>query len=760
LAALSDSAAPRTFPGDERAVPVNNQLLHPDMSQLQAFARGELDAQQIEQIQRHLADCPSCCLALDEIPDDDLLDLVRRAGAGSDEVVGDHAIGDHAIGNEVLDDFVADSGETVAARKSQTSGEVDASDINEAVRNRSRPDGTTPAELPAELAEHARYRVVQCIGQGGMGEVYKAEHRLMQRWVALKVIHRELMDSPQAVERFHREVRAAAALTHPHIVAAYDAEQVQGVHFLAMEYVEGTDLAQVVQQRGPLPVQKACDYIRQAALGLQHAHERGMVHRDIKPHNLMLTSDGTVKILDFGLASLTEGAIDRSLPADQRGDLTAVGTIMGTPDYISPEQALDPSSVDIRSDLYSLGATFYYLLAGRPPFAEGSVMDKLKSHAQFDAERIDCLRLEVPAELADIIVRMLAKDPAQRFQTPAELATALSPFVDKHLAKPAVAAPARGWLARHRAAAAIAGLALLIVSLLVVYKLTNGSMSDTIRQPQPPPPPRPQFINSIITNSIDMKLAPILAGQFTRTSYRNRVHREHPVEIRQPFHMSVHEVTQQQYFQVMGRNPSAYAQWGHPQPGAHRDKVQGIDTQDFPVENVSWDEAQEFCRRLSDRPEERAAQRVYRLPTEAEWEYACRAGSETAYAFGDEIDASQAHTEYEPLQRPVAVGSFPANGFGLFDMHGNVAEWCADWFDLDYYLNAPSVDPTGPSSSRITVGGGRVVRGGSFLRPREATSGERSWRPPDLRTADLGFRVVCRLVPAPLALSQSEEVSP
>ena len=200
-----------------------------------------------------------------------------------------------------------------------------------------------PSELPAELQEHPRYRIVERIGSGGMGDVYRAEHRLMNRSVALKLINSQLVKHPLAVERFRREVQAAARLTHPNIVTAFDAEQAGDVHFLAMEFVEGTDLATVVQQRGALPVAEACDCILQAAEGLQHAHEKGMVHRDIKPHNLMLSPNGQVRILDFGLAGFaTESAIlEVDTGVGTEGDttplhLTTFGSVMGTPDYIAP----------------------------------------------------------------------------------------------------------------------------------------------------------------------------------------------------------------------------------------------------------------------------------------------------------------------------------------------------------------------------------------------------------------------------------------
>ncbi len=188
-------------------------------------------------------------------------------------------------------------------------------------------------------------------------------------------------------------------------------------------------MSQIVKDQGALPIADACDYIRQAATGLQHAHERGMVHRDIKPHNLMVTADGITKILDFGLASLTPEAAPTADAVEARSDLTVAGVIMGTPDFISPEQANDARRVDIRSDIYSLGATLYYLLSGRVPFDDGSVMHKLKSHAQVEPAPLDSVRDDVPQELAAILSRMMAKDPDERYLTPKEVADALESFL-------------------------------------------------------------------------------------------------------------------------------------------------------------------------------------------------------------------------------------------------------------------------------------------------------------------------------------------
>ncbi len=281
------------------------------------------------------------------------------------------------------------------------------------------------AAVPPELADHPRYRVLALLGQGGMGAVYKAEHRRMERIVALKVIRPGFIDNAAAVQRFQQEVKAAARLHHPHIVAAYDADEAGGLHFLVMEYVEGQSLADYLRERGPPPVAEACDYARQAALGLQHAHEQGMVHRDVKPHNLMRTPDGQIKILDFGLARL--GRVVEPTAVLPDGDsavsqLTHAGMVMGTADYIAPEQADDAHKADGRADVYSLGCTLYHLLTGSVPYPGGSVLDKLRHHAAGRPPAPAALRRDLPPALAAVVLKLMAPAPAARYQTAAEAA--------------------------------------------------------------------------------------------------------------------------------------------------------------------------------------------------------------------------------------------------------------------------------------------------------------------------------------------------
>jgi serine/threonine protein kinase len=329
--------------------------------------------------------------------------------------------------------------------------------VDEAPASTSDPAVPAPAEVPAALARHPRYRVLKLLGRGGMGAVYLAEHKVMERAVALKVIRPDLTARPELIERFRREAKAAARLSHPNIVTAHDAEQAGDCHFLVTEYVAGIDLARWLQAHGPLPAAEACSYIRQATLGLQHAHEQGMVHRDLKPHNLMRTPAGQVKILDFGLARLAQAGTEGG---------TASGAVLGTADYMAPEQANDAHRADIRADIYSLGCTLYELLSGSPPFPGGGLLDKLRRHALEEPMALTHFRPELPEELAAVVGRMLAKDPAARYPTPAEVAAALEPWcqpLSKTAEQPRRPGPGRRWRRRWLAvSAAIATLVLVL----------------------------------------------------------------------------------------------------------------------------------------------------------------------------------------------------------------------------------------------------------------------------------------------------------
>lgn len=268
------------------------------------------------------------------------------------------------------------------------------------------------------------YILLERLGEGGMARVFKARQEKLDRLVAIKVIRKDRLASSDAVRRFQREIKMLGELRHPNMVMAYDADQVGETHYIAMEYVPGIDLGRRVKEQGPVPVADAVDYVRQTAQGLQHAHERGLVHRDIKPSNLVLTTDNgrpLIKILDLGLARLLDADGE-----DAASSLTRPGLVVGSPDFIAPEQARNAHKADIRSDLYSLGCTFYYLLAGQVPFPTGTLTEKLLQHYTTEPAAIDRLRPEVPPGVAAVVRKLMAKTPEHRFQTPAELIQTLA----------------------------------------------------------------------------------------------------------------------------------------------------------------------------------------------------------------------------------------------------------------------------------------------------------------------------------------------
>jgi serine/threonine protein kinase len=275
-----------------------------------------------------------------------------------------------------------------------------------------------------------KYKVLERLGAGGMGSVYLCEHKLMRRRVAVKVLPTAKAEDAAALERFYREARAVAALDHPNIVRAYDIDQDDKLHFLVMEHVDGASLQEIIKKTGPMDVLRACHYIRQAALGLQHAHEAaGLVHRDIKPGNILVDRNGIVKVLDMGLARFFH---------DEEDVLTKKydENVLGTADYLAPEQAIDSHGVDIRADIYSLGATFYYCLTGRTPFAEGTVAQKLIWHQTRQPKPLRVLRPEVPEGVGAIVEKMMSKDPAQRFPTPRDVADVLAPWTQTPIPPP------------------------------------------------------------------------------------------------------------------------------------------------------------------------------------------------------------------------------------------------------------------------------------------------------------------------------------
>jgi serine/threonine protein kinase len=296
-----------------------------------------------------------------------------------------------------------------------------------------------------------KYKVLERLGAGGMGSVYLCEHMLMRRRVAVKVLPAAKAEDSSSLERFYREARAVAALDHPNIVRAYDIDQDENLHFLVMEHVDGSSLQEIIKRTGGMDVLRAAHYTRQAALGLQHAHETaGLVHRDIKPGNILVDRNGIVKILDMGLARFFHD--DEDILTKKYDE-----NVLGTADYLAPEQALDSHSVDHRADIYSLGATFYFCLTGRTPFAEGTVAQKLIWHQTRAPKAIRSFRPDVPEGIIAVIDRMMAKDVNQRYQKPQDVADALEPWTRTPIPPPPDNEMPQFSLAASRAATEVGG---------------------------------------------------------------------------------------------------------------------------------------------------------------------------------------------------------------------------------------------------------------------------------------------------------------
>ena len=372
-----------------------NTTACPNPDVLADYVLGRVSEADLTGIASHVEACPACQSQLETLDglSDTVVTCLRRAAAL------DQADPDDSLLEEVLSRI-----------GSITSGAGPDSH-----------DHVQTAVLPRQLGQ---YQLVEELGHGGMGDVYKAFHTKLKRTVAVKLLPAHRQRSPQAVSRFLREMEAVGRVAHPNIVCAHDAGEADGQFFLAMEFVEGVTLASLVRRLGPLDVADACEVVRQAAVGLQHLHEHGLVHRDVKPSNLMLTTTGVVKVLDLGLARL-------QVEEYGHGDATASSQIMGSADYMAPEQGSNPRDADARADVYSLGCTLYFFLAGRPPFGDqrhNTFLAKLMAHAKEDVGPIDQIRPGLPGQLVGILHRMLAKSPASRCATAAEVAKSLQAF--------------------------------------------------------------------------------------------------------------------------------------------------------------------------------------------------------------------------------------------------------------------------------------------------------------------------------------------
>lgn len=379
----------------------------PDRDQLQAFGAGRLDEAELESIAEHLGDCHPCEAALETNPDfGDTLVARLRLPPPTDPILQEPQL-DRLLaracaiplGSSVATPVVEDDGESL------------------------------PIEVPVEqLPERiGQYELQGRIGRGGMGVVYKARHASLKRTVALKLLPADRVGDPRMRQRFYREMEAIGQLRHDNIVHAYDAGEAAGIHYLAMEFVDGCDVETLARLTGRMAVADACEIGRQAAIGLHHAHDHSLIHRDVKPSNLLLDTQGCVKVSDLGLASMPDAA--------DRSDATSSGHILGTLDYLPPEQGLSGSPLNQRADLYSLGCVLYRLLAGQVPFygdRYNTALEKLRGHATDEASPLSVFRDDVPEELWQLIQQLLSKSPADRYENALDVAARLEPHTTGH----------------------------------------------------------------------------------------------------------------------------------------------------------------------------------------------------------------------------------------------------------------------------------------------------------------------------------------
>lgn len=862
-----------------------------------------------------------------------------------------------------------------AARETPPAGSVVApGNDTVSIRPESTPIGGLPdgKASPHDMLPSGRmghFRLIERIGRGGMGDVYKAYDESLERLVAIKVLPPELARDEEFVLRFRAEAVAAAKIGHPNIVPVHFIGQEGGLHYFAMQYIEGESLDQRLRRLGRLSAAEVLNLTQQCLGALQAAHGHGLVHRDVKPGNILLeAATGRALLVDFGLVRAAGSA-----------QLTVTGTVMGTVDYIAPEQARG-QPVDNRADIYSLGVVLYQLLAGRLPFEADSAAVMIFRHAYEPPFPLDEAAPDAPAPLRTVVARMMAKNPAERYQSCQDVGDALRavqegrtvpaahaavPLSDAELEPPDTLADLTGprrfgrmrdWAAtifrRHapefvkqlqttsqwidgavaeyerrahrlaqlaaeaqeitaalstqlevnRTAAEAAAqeaaratddvqrrvaevsrqhaeentasleaqlqqqqsgseeievrlrkvkatlarlrgqrdlllarfqmanlrrqletpqgtapakgiptsvilLIAVLFSLAIVIPLArylvpvpgdHRAEADSMPAPirphgsagrsvggqatEPRPVTEQELAHQMIRNSIGMELVLIPAGQFmmgtdqrdvdllmAQSQETGAVDQElgpnelpiHNVRISKPFYLGRLEVTQKQYETMMGNHASRWMAGAQPQstsPSAPSSAAAGYG--DYPVDSVDFTQAEEFCKKLSRVAAEKQAGRTYRLPTEAEWEYACRAGSDTAYCTGAFADASKfnyADRGWKGVFRSsrggtVLGGSYSPNAFGLFDMHGNVAEWCADDYVADAYAHSAIVDPKVPATTVIQTGqvfvnAHRVLRGGSCVdRDVACRCAFRGHGTPPLASSyPTGFRVVCEV---------------
>ena len=649
------------------------------------------------------------------------------------------------------------------------------------------------------IKQLGNFKLIEKLGEGGMGAVYLADDTLAGRKVALKVLSPRHASDPEYLQRFRREARAAGRLNHLNIVTAFSVGEELGSHYYVMEYCEGEALDVRLKRELFLSGDQAIQIVMQVASGLKYAHEHGVIHRDIKPANIFVTRDGVAKILDLGLS--------KNIVDENQSFNTETGVTMGTPHYISPEQVRGDKAIDGRTDIYSLGAMFYHLVTGQTPFQGATAAIIVMGHMSGNLPDPRETREDIPAGIVQVIQKMMAKNAAERYSDCSELLDDLERVMDGKM--PAIQAVEAGKptvATRQKLQAPVAttigynlvdpyqtreerkfdskappsskrtmylwlsglGAAVLILTWALIQATQGNAKPKETQAPDAGAMPLTPAIPAVVMaeekkpgdlnpknaasalaagaalpkelrldlgGGVEMELVLMPAGTFKMGSLKIDGGRQddemlHPVTIGKAFYMGKYTVTQPQYEVVTKKKPSHFT------------------GEKNPVERVSWFDAAEFCKMLNTglKPRLPAGMEI-QLPTEAQWEYACRAGTATRYYFGEEDsklgDAAWYRANGSKHAHP--VGEKNANAFGLYDMYGNVWQWCNDFYAKKYYEQSPDADPPGPVQGDPYNGKdpARVLRGGSWLYDTDlCRSAFRFKLPPGYRGDDVGFRVV------------------
>lgn len=704
----------------------------PTDDQLRAFQTGSAPEGELDTVAAHIRTCLSCLGRLERlgVPEDPVLTALRGMPRGPAAEQG-----------------TPDDPAYLRALRSLTGAEPEVP--------------ARPVLGPGAVL--GEYKLVERLGEGGMGVVWKAVHNRLGKPVALKMIHRRRLGDPEAVARFEREMKAVGRLDHSNIVRATDAGESRGVHFLVMEFVEGVNLSRLVKAGGPLPVREACALIVQAAAGLQYAHEAGLIHRDVKPSNLIRGVDGTVKLLDLGLARLAgdaeQPAAAQAEAATSPGasDVTSASRVIGTLHYMAPEQQRDAHAVDARADVYGLGATLWFLLTGSPPTGEPPGPGPL------------------PGALpAAVWGKLLAAEPSARYESAAAVAAALAPYAGAAEKR----RDRRAWFAL---AAALVAVGVAVPGVLQPWRdrsagpvqTDNGSDRSTdantsgkqavqtaVANPLKPRvgelPMTPEEAKALqagwakeiglpveLTDRSGMRLVLVPPGEYVLAG-------ECRVRITRPYYVGACEVTVGEFrafvtatghkseIESTGGRYLGGATPGHDVNPDRRFnwKTPGHETvtDDRPVTQVSWRDAARFCEWKTKQEGV-----TYRLPTEVEWVWAARAGNPITHL-------PQGNREWDALAwckmnatEPQPVGRLRANPWGLHDVFGNVSEWCHDFYGEHPSKKQTLADWAGPEGHEL---GRHVFVGTPYISPVPLRFDFRDSIMEWTGNSYLGFRVV------------------